>query len=147
MIGIRKAQKKDIPAMQRIYAPYVTDTAVSFEYDAPSQAEVARRLGDVSRRFPWLVCDIDGTAAGYAYADHHEVDAAYDWNAEISVYIDAAHHHKGIATALYRCMMSLLAMQGYVNLYASITGTNDNSIAFHRALGFAEAGTFHRAGI
>jgi phosphinothricin acetyltransferase len=145
-MDIRTAQKNDVPAMQRIYAPYVSGTAVSFEYDVPTVAEMARRFDDISPRFPWLVCDIGGTAAGYAYACRHETDAAYAWNAEISVYVDAAHHRKGIAAALYRCMMPLLAMQGYVNLYASITGANDKSLAFHRALGFAEVGTFRRAG-
>ena len=146
MIAIRKAAKQDISEILKIYSPYIVNTAISFEYEVPSLDVFTLRYEKITKQFPWLVCEIDGVLSGYAYASFAFERAAYQWSADISVYIDKKHHRKGIATAFYRCIEQFLVMQGYYNLYAVITGTNEKSLSFHRSLGYSELAVFHHSG-
>jgi len=54
-VTIRLAEKSDAPALLNIYAPYILDTSITFEYDVPSVAEFAARVEAVTRNFPWLI--------------------------------------------------------------------------------------------
>lgn len=139
-ITLRPARDADADAMLRVYAPYVTDTTASWEYEPPSRAEFARRLREHrDAGFPWLVAEENGVVLGYAYAGPLGGRRGFDWDAEVTVYLDAAAHRRHIGTALYTALLALLAAQGYVNCYALITNPNPASVAFHRRMGFAEA--------
>lgn len=96
---IRPANADDVPDICRIYAPFVENTAISFETDPPTGAEIADRIETTTARYPWLVCEIDGVV-GYAYAGAHRSRAAYRWSVDASVYVDPEHHRRGIARAL-----------------------------------------------
>ena len=67
-IIIRNATKVDAKAIHTIYAPYVERTAISFEYETPTVKEMARRMEEVQKGFPWLVAEENGRIVGYAYA-------------------------------------------------------------------------------
>ncbi|MBR4424023.1 MAG: GNAT family N-acetyltransferase, partial [Mailhella sp.] len=86
-LRIRPARQEDVAAMLRIYAHYVRETAVTFEYDVPEREEFAGRLSRVQQAFPWLVAEVGGVVAGYAYAAPFHPRAAYAWCAELAVYI------------------------------------------------------------
>lgn len=146
MAVIRKAEKHDIPAILQIYSPYIKNTSVSFEYEVPSLKEFTLRFEKITKQFPWLVCEIDGVPAGYAYASKAFERAAYQWDADISVYIDQNFHRKGIAMAFYQCIEQFLVMQGYYHLYAGVTGGNQNSIRFHQSLGFSQFAVYRNCG-
>lgn len=146
MIKLRRAMKEDIPNVLSIYGYYVMETAVSFEYETPSLEAFTKRFEDIKNRFPYLVCEVDGVVAGYTYTKNYYEDAAYAWSTEISVYVDEGFQRKGIASFFYRCMEELLKLQGYYTLYAGITGSNDKSVNFHRALGFEKIATYHKVG-
>lgn len=146
MIKLRTANKADIPSIMRIYSHYVLKTAVSFEYQLPSTEAFTQKFERIKYAFPWLICDINGVVAGYAYVKNYYEDAAYAWSTEISVYVDEGYQRKGIATFFYQCVEQFLILQGYYNLYASITGTNEKSLKFHNALGFEAVGTCHNVG-
>ena len=87
MMSIRVATEADVPAMLSIYDEFVRNTAVSFEYATPSQAEFTLRLREHIAVYPWLVYEENGTVLGYAYAGRAFERAAYAWNAEISCYL------------------------------------------------------------
>ena len=133
---IRLAIAADGGRLAEIYAPAVVDSGISFEVDPPDAAEMVRRVGYVTERTPWLVCEHRGVVAGYAYASRHRERAAYDWSVEVSAYVGAEHHRAGVARALYTSLFAALAVQGFHNAYAGVALPNDASIAFHKAMGF-----------
>lgn len=145
-IQIRFADQNDAAAMLAIYTPYIRDTAITFEYDVPSVTEFAGRIETVTAQFPWLLCEVDGQAAGYAYASRFRPRAAFQWDAEVSVYLSPAFQRMGIATALYNCLESILLAQGYRNLYALITHPHPASEGLHTSRGYRTLGVYHGTG-
>lgn len=143
---IRDARRSDVPAMLAIYAPFVEHTAVSFEYDVPTEAEFARRLEAHQAAFPWLVCEENGRVMGYAYAGRAFERAAYGWNAEISCYLAPELRGRGVGRRLYARIEEILTRLGYYKLFAVVTSANAPSVAFHRALGFRDAACFRNVG-
>ena len=143
---IRMATVTDAEAIQQIYAPFVTDTSVSFEMVPPSIEEMAQRIGTTLQRTPWLVYEQDGRLIGYAYGSKHRDRAAYQWSVEVSAYVRLEARRTGVARALYERLFEILAMQGFYSAFAGITLPNEASVAFHRAMGFRDIGVFHSIG-
>jgi len=133
---IRPATEKDVPEILAIYAPYVENTTITFEYDVPCRKEFLQRFYDITAQFPWLVWEEDGTILGYAYASAPYTRAAYRWCAEPSVYLRPEAKGQGIGRKLYAALEWILDKQGYQILYALITTENTDSIRFHEKLGY-----------
>lgn len=143
---IRLATKDDSVALLNIYECYIRDTAITFEIEVPSVAEFAQRIESILERFPWIVCEIDGEVIGYAYASKHGERAAYQWSADLSIYVNSKYHRRHIATALYTALLEVLRMQGYYTAFAATTVPNPNSEAFHSEFGFETVGVFDNVG-
>jgi len=144
---IRSVNVDDAAAIQAIYAPFVTDTIISFETDAPTVEEIAARIQKIQHKFPWLVYVSDcSTIAGYVYASPHRERAAYQWSADVSVYVDPAYQRRNIGRGLYTALFELLRAQGYVNAYAGISLPNPGSVGIHSALGFELVGIYQQVG-
>lgn len=104
-VVLRPAEEEDIAEMLALYAPYVVQTTVSSEYDAPSIEEFTRRWRTYTQKLPWLVCRIDGEVVGYGYAAPHRTRAAYQWSVETSIYVAQEQHRHGIAVRFTpRCL-------------------------------------------
>lgn len=147
MLSIRLATPDDAPAMLAVYAPYVENTAVTFEYEVPTPEEFRRRVETVLTRFPWLlVQDEAGAVYGYAYASPYHPRAAYRWDAEGSIYLRPEVQGIGLAAPLYRCLIALLERQSIRSFYGCITHPNPASEAFHRRLGFVDLAVYPRSG-
>jgi L-amino acid N-acyltransferase YncA len=146
VIRLRLADPADGPALAAIYRPAVTSLATSFETDAPDGEEMARRVAATLPALPWLVGDAAGEVVGYAYASRHRARAAYQWSVEVSAYVGAAWHRRGVGRALYLALFEILALAGYRNAYAGITLPNPASEGLHRALGFVPVGVYHGIG-
>ena len=101
---IRSAKPEDAPALLGIYAPYVRDTAITFEYEAPSEAEFARRISDTLKKYPYLVLEDGGEVLGYAYASVFKARAAYAWAVETTIYLRRDAHGKGYGRLLYTAL-------------------------------------------
>ena len=137
MATIRMATPADAAAIAAVYRPYVTDAATSFEVDPPSAAAMAERVRAVLAIAPWLVYTADGgPPIGYAYASRHHDRAAYQWSVDVTVYIHADHHRRGIGRALYQQLFALLRLQGFYAAHAGITLPNAGSVGLHESLGF-----------
>ena len=143
---IRIATEADVPAILEIYAPYVTDTTITFEYTVPTMEEFRARFLSVTRDFPWLVWEEQGQILGYAYACRPFERAAYAWCAEPSIYLKPDAQGKGIGRKLYLALEELLKRQGYRVLLALITGENTGSLSFHEKLGYTFAGELKGCG-
>ena len=140
---IRHAEPdRDAAACAAIYAPSVTDGVASLEERAPEAHEMADRIRIISRTHPWLVAEIDGEVAGYAYGSLHHERAAYRWTADVTVYISAAHQRRGVGRALYGALFGLLERQGFHEVCAGVTLPNDASVGLHEALGFRPVGVY-----
>ena len=146
MIKLRKATVADGDALAAIYKYYVENTAITFEYIAPSGAEFSERIAHKSEKYPFIIAEVDGRPIGYAYASEYRERAAYSWDVETSVYVDPRYQGRGIGKRLYSALEEILKLQNVVNLYACITCPNDQSVAMHEAFGFKYIGRFHSAG-
>jgi phosphinothricin acetyltransferase len=144
---IRHAEAaRDAGACAEIYAPFVRDSAVSFEECAPTADEFAQRIDRISEHYPWLVAEDSGIVAGYAYASAHRERAAYRWAADVAVYVGDGHRRRGVGRALYGALLALLEPQGIQVACAGITLPNDPSVALHEACAFQPIGIYRRIG-
>ncbi len=142
---LRYATRKDAEEMLALYAPYVTHSTVSSEYQPPSLDEFCGRIRTYTAKLPWLCCTYDGEIVGYAYASPHRTRAGYRWSCETSIYTKRGWQRRGIAAALYTALGELLERQGYYSIYVGITTPNPKSLQFHQAMGFEKMGTYHRS--
>jgi L-amino acid N-acyltransferase YncA len=144
--AIRLAQESDAESIQRIYAPFVVHTAVSFETEPPSVDEMRSRMLKILARLPWLVCEWNGGVIGYAYASLHRERAAYGWSVDVTVYIHEELRRHGVGKALYASLFQVLRLQGFYNAYAGVTLPNPGSVGLHEAMGFKPVGVYRAVG-
>lgn len=133
---IRIVKPSDAAAILEIYTPYILNTAVTFETDIPTTGSFEERIKHYTEKWPWIVYEVEGKIAGYAYATRHRERTAYQWCVESSVYVHDKFLRAGIATKLYNALFEILKLQGFINVYAGITLPNDRSVAFHERSGF-----------
>lgn len=145
-ITIRLAGTHDAGAVSEIYAPAVADGFTSFEAVPPDAAEMAGRIERTLPDHPWLVCEREGTVAGYAYAGPHRKRAAYRWSVDVSVYVHPDHRRRGVGRGLYESLFEILRLQGFVNAYAGIALPNPASVGLHESFGFEQAGVYEGVG-
>lgn len=129
-----------------IYAPYVTDTVISFETVPPTPEDMAERIVESQKGFPWLVAEVDGHVVGYACGTRHHERAAYAWAVDVAIYLDLASRGQGIGTALYEELFARLKAQGYKTAIAGIALPNEASQAIHERFGFTSVGTYSKIG-
>ena len=146
MMNIRVAVPEDASELVKIYAPYVTDTVVTFEYEVPGTREFTGRIRETLKRYPYLVAEEACSILGFAYASPFKARAAYAWSVETSIYLYHGAKGKGIGTALYRKLEELLRRQNVCNLCACITYPNPESIGFHEKSGYRTVAHFNSAG-
>lgn len=152
-ILIRPANPDDSALLLEIYRPYVENTAITFEYDVPTEEEFKGRISKTLERYPYLIAIKDGQPAGYAYAGPFKERAAYDWTAEVSVYVAWDCRRQGIGRRLYLTLEEELRQMGIQNLEACIAVPpsadkylDRSSAAFHVRLGYRMIGEFDRCG-
>lgn len=144
LVQVRDADpERDGEACASIYAPYVLETAISFEDRPPSAQEMLRRIADA---YVWLIAEVGGLPVGYAYGSKHRERAAYRWAADVAVYIDRDHHRAGVGRALYTQLLERLRAVGLWTLCAGVTQPNPASEGLHQAMGFAPVGVYRRIG-
>ena len=145
-MAIRPATVADIPQILEIYAPYIENTAYSFEYTVPTLAEFTLRFETITRQFPWLVWEEAGQVLGYAYGSAPFERAAFGWCAEASIYLLPEAQGRGIGRQLYQQLEEILKAQGYCKVYVLITTENTASVAFHEAVGYTYTATLPGCG-
>ena len=143
---VRDAMPTDAAACAAIYAPYVRDTAVSFELEPPTADEVGARIAAAQVEHAWLVAVRDGHVVGYAYAGRFAARPAYRFASETTVYLSPAARGAGLGRRLYEVLHQRLAERGTTTVLAGMTLPNEASAGLHRALGYELAGTYRRVG-
>ncbi len=150
---IRPVSVNDTEELLKIYTPYVTETAITFEYDVPTADEFRKRIEGILEKYPYIAAVESGEIIGYAYAGVFKTRAAYDYDVEVTIYIKKEHRRSGVGKLLYSKLEQLLKKQGITNLYACIacTETEDeyltnDSVKFHERMGYRLVGTFKQCG-
>ena len=150
---MRDATASDAAACARIYRPYVLDTAITFELEPPTDAEVAARIEAAVATHAWLVLEDpeagegrEGRVVGYAYGGPFKARPAYRWSCEVSVYLDPEWHGSGGGRALYTALLERLTERGYRMAAAGIAQPNEASNRLHASFGFEPVGTYRRVG-
>ena len=151
---IRSAVPEDAPRLLAIYAYYVENTAISFEYATPSVEDFTHRIENTLKKYPYLVLeDEEGRIQGYAYAGVFKGRAAYDRSCEVTIYVDPEAKGRGFGRQLYEALDEELNARGFLNLYACIGVpivedeylTRDSEL-FHQHMGYTKVGEFHQCG-
>jgi len=143
---VRPATAADAAACAEVYRPYVLDTVITFETEVPTVEDMAARIVAARTLHEWLVLEVDGDIAGYAYAQRFNPRAAYQWSVETSAYLAPDHLRMGGGGMLYAELLGRLARRGYRRAFAGIAQPNDASNALHRAFGFRLVGRYQRVG-
>lgn len=150
---IRTVTEADAPRLLEIYSYYVEKTAISFEWDVPSVSEFRRRIENTLKKYPYLVAEKDGEILGYAYTGPFVGRAAYDWAAEVSIYVKEDKRKMGVGRRLYQALEAVSQAQNILNLNACIGYPDEddehltkNSVQFHGHLGYEMVGKFHKCG-
>ena len=143
---IRPATVKDAAAVLAVYAPYITDSAISFEETVPSVKDMAHRIATNGATYGYFVAEVDGAVVGYAYGSQYAVRHAYRFTAEVSVYVAQAGVGKGVGRALYDVLIPHMEAGGFHTLVSIIALPNDASAAIHERYGFRRTGTLPEVG-
>ncbi len=146
MEQLRLARAEDAQGLLAIYGPIVESTTISFETEVPSVQEMQERVANTLRDFPWLVSELDGQIAGYAYASRHRQRAAYQWSVDVSVYVATSARRRGLGRRLYAPLLGIVRILGYYTAYAGIALPNAASVALHESMGFVPVGVFRNVG-
>lgn len=152
-IRIRTAKVEDAKDILKIYGYYVENTAITYEYETPSLEEFQQRIENTLKTYPYLVAEQDRKIVGYAYAGRFHSRAAFDWCAEVTIYLDRNMKKCGLGRKLYNALEGILKQMGVINLYALIAYPevedeylNKNSAQFHEHMGYKLTGTAHNCG-
>ncbi len=149
---IRLARPEDGDALAKIYAHYVKNTAVTYEYEPPTAEEFSTRISHVLEKYPYLLAEENGIILGYAYAGTFIARAAADWSVETTVYLAPEARGQGIGRWLYEALEQILWEQGIVNLNAAIAVPSPDedeylsydSMKFHSRMGYSLVGRFNK---
>jgi L-amino acid N-acyltransferase YncA len=147
-LHVRPATAADTPAISAIYAVEVRELVNTYEYEVPDNAEMTRRMDDLTARgFPYLVAELDGVVAGYAYAGTYRTREAFNWTVENSVYVAGWAQGRGIGRTLLAALIDACTVRGYRQMVAVIgEPTNTASIKLHERFGFEHVGVFKGLG-
>ena len=153
-VTLRAAMPDDAAGIREVYAPYVRETAITFEYEVPSKKEFERRIKHTLEHYPYVVAvDKEKRIVGYAYASEYYARAAYSRSVEVSIYVEAGHHGQGIGRRLYTKLEDALRAQGILNLTACIAWCEcpcrhltHQSPIFHKHMGYTQCAHFHQIG-
>lgn len=145
-IKFRFMKASDATVMHEIYKPYIEETAITFECKVPTVEEFSAKINKISQHFAYLVCEVNNKVVGYAYGNKLREREAYQWDAELSIYLKNEFINYGIGTKLYCCLIDILKLQNIYNVYGVITQPNIKSERLHEKLGFNKIGVFHNTG-
>ena len=144
-LRIRLASTDDADGIRTVYAPFV-DTPVTFEEEVPSCEAYRKRIESICEKYPCLVAEEGGRIVGFAYAHELRERIAFQWNAELSIYLAPAAQGQGVGSRLYAALIELLRLTGIKAVYGVVTSPNAASERLHHAFGFALMGVQPHAG-
>lgn len=145
-LSFRFATENDAEKILAIYKPYVENTTITFEYNVPTIEKFRERIREILKDYPYIVCEYGNEIVGYAYAHRIWSRAAYQWDAELSIYTNEKYAGNGIGKKLYGILLEILKLQNVVNVYGLVTYPNKSSEKLHSYFGFKKVAFFENVG-
>ena len=144
---IRQVTLQDAGEIAAIYNHYIEHTTITFEESCLTALDLSARIDELtSRNYPWLVYEVDGRVAGYAYATPWRTRAAYRFTVESAVYVDQARVGSGIGSQLYRKLFEELTENDFKTVLGLIALPNEQSVRMHEKFGFLPVGHHREVG-
>lgn len=128
------------------YNWYITHSTATFETEPVSSHDFNERIRTIRKRYPWIVLEDDEKLLGYAYLNSFNPRAAYNWTADLSIYLSPDQCGKGYGRMLMKEIIDLARKDGYHNIASLITGNNTASMKLHESFGFVKTGTYQNFG-
>ncbi|MFM9414226.1 N-acetyltransferase family protein [Peptococcus simiae] len=144
MAHIRLATVEDAEALLDIYRPYISMTWLTTEAEVPTPEAFRTRVADVLEKYPFVVAEVGDDLCGYAYAHRYRARPAYDWSAELSIYLDEDWSGYGLGKLLYGTVIQLLDYQHVQTVYGMIVRDNEPSAGLHLGMGFSPIATYSK---
>jgi len=145
-MNIRNVNPNDAAQIAEIYNYYIKNTHQTFETEALSAEDMRERIIEFSENYPYVVAEEDGRIYGYAFATQFKMRQAYEFSAEVSIYVNANEKQKGMGSLLYERLFEELRQTDIHALVAGISLPNDGSVRFHEKLGFEKVAHFKQVG-
>lgn len=145
-VAARPVRERDLADICALVNHYIEHTTFNFHTEPQTTDEWLEEWSATRSSHPWLAASVDGVLVGVAYAGPWKGRAAYDWCAEVTVYVANDAQRAGVGRALYERLLPMLDDQGYRTQVAAITLPNPASVALHEACGFRHTGTLDGVG-
>jgi phosphinothricin acetyltransferase len=146
-VEIRNVREGDADAIAAIYGHHVLHGTASYEVDPPTVEETRTKIRRITGPgWPFVVAEVDGGIAGYAYATQFRDRAAYRFTAENSIYVHTERMGRGIGKALLDALIERSAAYGFRTIVAVVGGAEPASVALHAKCGFREVGRLSAVG-
>ena len=134
--------EKDAQRLVDIYNPYIEKTTITYEYDKLTREQFLERINSIVKDYPYIVIEDEGEVIGYAYASSFNERAAYQWDADLAIYLDMDKKGKGVGSLIFGKLLDILTKMGFINAYSLIDIPNNASEALHKKFGFKKTGTY-----
>ena len=136
---IRKATLNDVHVICSIYNYYIENTAITFENEPVSEAEMEQRMSEVIHSgYSFYVGEIDKKVVGYYYTHRWNSRCAYNTTVEESIYLDKEETGKGYGTKLLEHLLEHIDKSKFHALIAGICIPNEGSVRIHEKFGFKQ---------
>lgn len=145
MRTVRLATEADAAGILAVYAPYIRDTAITFETETPSLDAFRCRMASIIGDYPYLVVEEDGSIVGSPTRTGWGARRLCVERRTVHL-LRAGYTSRGWGSVLFWALIDLLALQGVRNAYSLITVPNEVSLALHEKLGFTLMGVQKEAG-
>jgi len=144
---IRDANEADAEAVQAIYAHHVLNGTASYDIEPPSVDHIRDKIRQIREAgWPFVIGELEGEVAGYAYATQFRDREAYRFTAEDSIYVHPQMTGRGVGKRLLKSLLERSAESDFRTIVAVIGGAEPASVAVHSALGFEEVGRLKAVG-
>jgi L-amino acid N-acyltransferase YncA len=143
---IRDFEDADVASACTLTNHYIEHTPVHFGVHPLSTHEFRAMWQSGREKYPWLAAAIDGHFAGYAKASRWREREAYQFTAEVGLYIESPFHGQGVGRALYGELLKRLHQAGFHTAVGGVTLPNEASVRLHESMGFTKVGVFREVG-
>jgi len=137
---VRPALLSDAKAINAIYNHYVRTSTCTWHLTEETEAGRKAWLRGRGPAHPALIIEIEGKAVGWGSLSVYNSRQGWSETVEDSVFIDHAHHGKGLGRRLLQALLERAEALGHSNVIARISAEQTPSRRLHASLGFVEAG-------
>jgi len=144
-MAVRAAKVQDAAAICDIWNSVIRDTLVTFTTEEKHPQAIAALIKNAPNPF-FVAADPSCGVVGFATYGPFRSGPGYAFCKEHSIMLHPSARGQGIGHRLMDALENAARTQKVHSLIAGISGQNPGAVAFHRSLGFSDAGCVKQAG-